>query len=69
MFQAQVLAYSFESDQGGPDGFQPNSGGVYTQDTIGATEGTHSMKVALLGPGNTFVGALTQVINPTPTAP
>jgi hypothetical protein len=65
--RAQVLAYSFETDSNGPDGFQPNSGGEYTQDTIGATEGTNSMKVALLGPGNTFVGALTSIINPTPT--
>jgi hypothetical protein len=65
--QAQVLAYSFESDQNGPDGFQPNGGGEYTQDTIGATEGTNSMKVALVGFGNTFVGGLTAIINPTPT--
>ena len=35
--QAQLLAYSFETDQGGPDGFQTNTGGTYTQDTIGAT--------------------------------
>jgi hypothetical protein len=66
--QAQtVLAYSYETDQNGPDGVQPNGGGVYTQDTIGATEGTNSLKVELLGAGNTFVGALTPIINPTPT--
>jgi hypothetical protein len=66
--QAQaILAYSYETDQNGPDGVQPNGGGVYTQDTIGATDGTHSLKVSLLGLGNTFVGALTPVINPTPT--
>jgi hypothetical protein len=66
--QAQVaLAYSFETDTGGPDGFLPNGGGEYTQDTIGATEGNNSMKVSLLGMGNTFVGALTVQINPTPT--
>jgi hypothetical protein len=64
--QAQSLAYSFESDQGGPDGFQPNGGGVYTQDTIGATEGASSLKVSLLGFGNTFVGGLTPIINPAP---
>src|SRR5205814_6062201 len=44
-----------------------NSGGTYTQDTIGATEGTHSMKVSLIANGDTFVGAVTPLINPTPT--
>ena len=41
---AGTLAYSFES---GNDGFGPNGGGVYTQDTIGETDGTHSLKVAI----------------------
>jgi hypothetical protein len=66
----QVLAYSFETDQGGPDGFQTNTGGTYTQDTIGATLGANSMKVSLLGspaqPADTFVGAITSIIDPTP---
>jgi hypothetical protein len=63
---AQTLAYSFETDQGGPDGFTANGGGVYAQDTIGATEGPNSMKVELIGFGNTFVGAISSIINPTP---
>jgi hypothetical protein len=61
------LAYSFETlDQSGkPDGFGPNGGGVtVTQDTIGATTGTHSMKVSIVG-GATFVGALTGSLDPT----
>jgi hypothetical protein len=60
-------AYSFETVQGpGPDGFATNTGGTYTQDTIGATDGPHSMKVSLVANGDTFVGAVTSVINPTP---
>ncbi len=53
---AQSLIYSFEADT---DGFGPNGGGItVTQDTIGATEGSHSLKSAIVG-GATFVGALT----------
>ena len=54
---AQVTqAYSFEFDV---DGFGPNGGGVtITQDTIGATDGDHSMKFDIVQ-GATFVGALT----------
>jgi hypothetical protein len=56
-----VLAYSFEADT---DGFLPNGGGVtVTQDTIGATEGTGSLKIDIVA-GATFVGALTQVLAP-----
>jgi hypothetical protein len=63
MVQAQTL-YSFEAPPVNPDGFGPNGGGVtVTQDTIGATDGTHSMKVSVVG-GATFVGALTGVVNP-----
>lgn len=65
---ADVLAYSFETIQGpGPDGFDTNTGGTYTQDTIGATEGANSMKVSLVANGDGFVGAVTTLINPTPT--
>jgi hypothetical protein len=55
--RAQVtLGYSFEPDL---EGFHFNGGGVtITQDTIGATEGTHSMKFSIVQ-GATFVGALT----------
>ena len=61
MAAADALAYSFENDT---DGFGPNPNGItITQDTIGATEGTHSMKVAVVG-GATFVGALTPNIDP-----
>lgn len=58
------LAYSFESPAVNPDGFGPNGGGVtVTQDTIGATNGTHSMKVSVVQ-GATFVGALTGNVSP-----
>jgi hypothetical protein len=51
-----ALAYSFEPDL---EGFGPNGGGIsVTQDTIGATEGSNSMKVDIVA-GPTFVGALT----------
>ena len=51
-----ALAYSFE---GGADGFSPNGGGTtVTADTIGATDGTGSLKVSLVN-GAFFVGALT----------
>ena len=63
---ADTLAYSFETFQsGGLDGFQPNGGGSFTSDTIGATDSGHSLKVDL-GVADTFVGALTTVINPAP---
>lgn len=53
---AQSLLYSME---GGLDGFGPNGGGVaVASDTIGATDGTGSMNVSVVG-GATFVGALT----------
>jgi len=58
------LVYSFEAPPVNPDGFGPNGGGVtISQDTIGATNGLSSMKVAVV-PGATFVGALTGVVNP-----
>jgi hypothetical protein len=51
-----TLVYSFES---GLEGFAPNGGGVtVTQDTIGATEGTQSMKVSMVA-GAFFAGPLT----------
>jgi hypothetical protein len=57
-----TLGYSFES---GLQGFGPNPalGITVTQDTIGATEGTQSMKVSLLA-GATFVGAITANLDP-----
>jgi len=58
---AGTLAYSFET---GNDGFGPNGGGTYTQDTIGATEGTGSLKVAIPA-GPTFVGGLTGNLAPS----
>ena len=56
---AQGLIYDFE---GSTDGFA-NNGGVFpvTNDTIGATSGTGSLKVDVPG-GATFVGALTPVV-------
>jgi len=54
--------YSFENPPVNPDGFGPNGGGVtVSQDTIGATNGTKSLKVSLVTPA-TFVGALTGVV-------
>jgi hypothetical protein len=65
----ESLAFSFETIQGpGPDGFErnPSAGGTYTQDTIGATHGTKSLKAELIANGDTFVGVFTQLLNPTP---
>jgi hypothetical protein len=57
--RAATLLYSFE---GGTDGFGPNGGGTtVSQDTIGATDGTHSLKTSIVA-GATFVGALTSNI-------
>lgn len=51
-------AYSFEGSPP-PDGFGPNGGGVtVSQDVIGVTDGSNSMKVSVVT-GATFVGALT----------
>jgi hypothetical protein len=55
------LAYSFEDDL---EGFHANGGGTtVTQDTIGATDGTQSMKVSVVT-GATFVGAQTATLDP-----
>jgi hypothetical protein len=58
---AQVTqVYSFET---GLEGFTNNgSGTTVSLDTIGATDGTQSMKVAITGP--TFVGAATDQLHP-----
>jgi hypothetical protein len=59
---AGTLAYSFET---GTDGFGPNLGGAFTQDTTtGATEGASSLK-AVVPTGSTFVGALTSNLHPS----
>jgi hypothetical protein len=56
-----TLVYSFES---GLEGFAPNGGGVtISQDTTGATEGTHSMKVSMVT-GAFFAGPLTGNLPP-----
>jgi hypothetical protein len=59
--RAQLL-YSFED---GTQGFGPNGFPVPTvaQDTVGATEGTHSLLFGL-GQNQTFSGALTETVNP-----
>ncbi len=58
---SETLVYSFED---GLDGFAMNGGFVtdtVSQDTIGATDGTHSLKIsAPVGPG--FFGALTSTL-------
>jgi len=62
--RAAVLLYSFEAPPVNPDGFGPNGGGVtVTQDTVGATVGTHSLNMTVVTPA-TFVGALTSVVPP-----
>lgn len=49
------LAFSFED---GLQGFHANGGGItVSQDTVGATDGTKSMKISVVA-GATFVGAL-----------
>jgi hypothetical protein len=58
------LAYSFESDLQGWARNQASFGITVTQDTIGATEGTKSMKVSLVG-GATFEGAVGSTLDPT----
>src|SRR5262249_28939299 len=54
-----TLAYSFE-DQAF-DGFF-GLGATVSQDTIGATQGTHSLKYSVAGGG--FVGARTETVIP-----
>jgi len=47
---ADALGYSFEA---GLDGYAPNGGGItITQDSVGATQGTQSMKVAVVAGGS-----------------
>jgi hypothetical protein len=61
--RADSLAYSFESPT--IDGFTANGPGIsVSQDTIGATVGTHSLKIAI-GAGFGFVGAQTSVLDTT----
>jgi len=67
---AQTLLYSYETivpsgltppdDGSGPDGFVAIGGGAVTQDTFGATNGTHSMKWSQ-ALDDTFTGARTAV--------
>jgi PEP-CTERM motif len=60
--EAQPPVYSFEDIVGpGPDGFF-GLGAAVSQDTIGATEGMHSMKYLTGGDG--FVGARTESVIP-----
>lgn len=60
--RAQVLIYSYETtNASGPDGFF-GLGATVTQDTIGATHGSHSMKYDI-GVGG-FVGARTETVIP-----
>jgi hypothetical protein len=60
LYAQDTLVYSFET---GLEGFTNNgSGTTVTQDTIGATQGTNSMKVAITG--STFVGAVTEQLHP-----
>jgi len=62
--RADTTVYSFEAPPVNPDGFGPNGGGVtISQDTIGATDLLHSMKMSVVQ-GATFVGALTTAVNP-----
>jgi hypothetical protein len=57
-----VLLYDMEG-AAPPSGFGPNGAIAITQDTIGATEGSNSMRVEVpVPPGATFVGALTTTV-------
>lgn len=59
---AEFLAYSFET---GLEGFTNNGGGTtVTLDTIGATEGTNSLKFSQVA-GATFTAFITTQLNPT----
>jgi hypothetical protein len=59
---AEFLAYSFET---GLEGFGANGGGTtVTLDTIGATDGTSSLKFSQVA-GATFTGAITTSLDPT----
>ena len=54
------LAYSFEGNPP-PDGFAGNGGGVtVTQDTIGTTDGSNSMKVDIVA-GASFIALASNV--------
>ena len=56
--------YSFENPPGNLDGFAANGGGVtLTDDTLGATAGTNSLRTNVIT-GATFVGALTTLLPP-----
>ena len=57
------LAYSFENDLEGWARNPSSFGITVTQDTIGATEGTKSMKVSVVG-GATFEGAVGSTLDP-----
>jgi hypothetical protein len=60
IYAQDTLVYSFENDL---EGFAANGFGItVSRDTIGATDGSHSMKVAITGP--TFVGANTGLLHP-----
>ena len=56
---ADTLVYSFEPDL---EGFDANGGLTVSQDTIGATEGSHSMKVSIPSAG--FSGARGNILHP-----
>ena len=56
---ADTLVYSFEPDL---EGFDANGGLTVSQDTIGATEGAHSMKVVIPSAG--FSGARGNILHP-----
>lgn len=58
---AAALLYDMEGAPP-PSGFGPNGVVTVTQDTIGATQGTNSMRVDT--DGSTFVGAITPVVPP-----
>jgi hypothetical protein len=64
-YASDTLIYSLETGiAANPDGFHANGGGVtVSQDTIGATDGTHSMKISIVA-GATFVGALEEASLP-----
>jgi hypothetical protein len=68
---ASTLLYSFETLDASnfPDGFHPNGGGTtVTQNTIGATDGSHSIKYTMVT-NATFAGAQTSLLPAALNAP
>jgi PEP-CTERM motif len=65
---AGTFLYGFESPTVSPDGFQGNGATVTQENTIGVTQGSHSLKYSVADFQN-FVGAFTDTVFPAPIGP